>query len=104
MAAVQQLEIVPPRAKVIIGPSGPGGQRPVTITLEDESGKPLVLEGDEAGGPALPRLLKGNILVLRDAAGGVLPATLQGDALKATLPAGGSVRVVWSGTVIGEGR
>jgi hypothetical protein len=104
VAAVQLLEIIPPHAKVVIGAAGPGGLRPVTITLEDDAGKPLVLEGDEAGGPALPRLLKGNILVLRDATGGLLPATVQGESLKAQLPVGGSVRVVWSGTVIGEGR
>lgn len=104
VAAVQALEIVPPRAKVTIGAAGMGGLRPVTISLEDDSGKPLALERDEAGGPALPRLLKSKILVLRDALGGLLPATVQGEVLSTQVPVGGSVRVVWSGTVIGEGR
>ena len=95
-----------PVAKVAFGPPGADGALPVTVRLEDAAGMPLALPRDDGGAPALERLLKIGVLQLRDRASGVIAATPDGDTVRATLPAsaGKSVRVVWSGVQIGEGR
>ena len=95
-----------PVAKVAFGPPAADGALPVTVRLEDAAGMPLALPKDEGGAPALERLLKTGVLQLRDRVGSVIPAALEGEVIRATLPAsaGKSVRVVWTGALIGEGR
>jgi hypothetical protein len=103
VAAALPVEVRAPKAKITLGPPAAGGLRPLTVSLEDDAGKAVALEQDNGEAP-LARLIKASVLVLRDSAGNAIPAIVQGAKLQAQLPAGDSVRVVWSGTVIGEAR